>query len=130
LICPNISAQNRRLLRTENVKKYYDDKMALLRQTGMNEKFMAAELTNGMPHHYKTTLFASQVKTTTEWLSIASQIEADFQQMTRRVEAKRTVNINYSASTSATQKQQQFTDSQKPHNKDNNKPKKRSPLPC
>jgi hypothetical protein len=81
LICQNISAQNRRLLRTENVKKYFDDKMALLRQTGMNERFMKAELTNGMPYHFESTLFAVQVKTTSEWLSIASQIEADFQQI-------------------------------------------------
>jgi hypothetical protein len=81
LICPNISAQNLRLLRTENVKKYFGDKMVLLKQTGMNERFMAVELTNGMPYHFKSTLFAVQAKTISEWLSTTSQIEADFQQM-------------------------------------------------
>jgi hypothetical protein len=60
-------------------------------------------------------------------LSIASQIEADFQQMNFRVEAKRTVNINYDASTRTPHKPQQGkpTENQKFHNKT----KKQPPFP-
>jgi hypothetical protein len=73
LISPNIAAQNRKL-KSETIKRYFDDKMSLLRCTGLSEKFMADELTSGLPFQYKTTLFAAQVKTTQQWLSVATQL--------------------------------------------------------
>jgi hypothetical protein len=79
LISPNIAAQNRKLNKSEIIKQYFDDKMLFLRRTGLSEKFIADELTSGLPFHYKTTRFAAQVKTTQQRLSVATQIEADRQ---------------------------------------------------
>lgn len=77
-IRPIIAAQERRLERSETVQKYFDDKMRLLQQTGLDDIDMVAILNRGMPSFYQSHLIASKIKSTSEWLSTALEFESNF----------------------------------------------------
>lgn len=75
---PVLAAQRRRLLKTENVQSYFDEKMYHLRKTGLRDPSMAEMLTDGMPGIYRTPLISASIKTTAEWLTIAVRLESSF----------------------------------------------------
>ena len=131
LISPNIAAQNRKLTRNDTVKSYYDEKIALLRQTGLNEKDMSAELTNGMPLQYKTVLLGALIKNTSEWLTIATQLEANFQQLVRRPEVRRQPGThNYNMETQPSTSSQHQNRNKEPFRKSYAEKPNKPPFPC
>lgn len=75
IIRPLIAAHKRILQSTENVQRYYEEKMDLMRQTTMTEEDMIASLTEGMPFSYHNHLISCGTATTGEWLSKALQFE-------------------------------------------------------
>jgi hypothetical protein len=77
-IDPVLAAQRRRLQKGETVQQYYEDKMYLLRQTGLKEESMAEILTDGMPHFYRTPLIASTIVSVHDWLNKAVRLESSF----------------------------------------------------
>ncbi len=76
-ISPIVAAIRHRLLKSETVKSYFDDKMTFLEKTGLSEEYMADQLTEGLPDIYKQHFYAARVKDTLEWLTIATKIEAE-----------------------------------------------------
>lgn len=62
----------------ESVQEYYEEKMFLLRKTGLAEASMAEVLTDGMPFGFRNNLIASTVTTTSDWLSKAVRLESSF----------------------------------------------------
>lgn len=77
-IDPVLAANRRRLNHGESVQAYFEEKMYLLRQTGLSETSMAEVLTDGLPPYYRTPLIAASIKDTSEWLSKAVRLEASF----------------------------------------------------
>lgn len=75
---PVLAAQRRRLQKGETVQQYYEDKMYLLRKTGLSEMSMAEILTDGMPHYYRTPLIASSISSVSDWLNKAVRLESSF----------------------------------------------------
>ena len=78
LVHPIIEAQKRVLTRADNVQKYFDAKMSLLRRANLPESAMVALLTDGMPLQYRPTLIGSQASTSLAWLAIALQLESSY----------------------------------------------------
>lgn len=78
VVRPIIAAQSRYLQRTETIKQYYDEKMRLLRQTGLEEIDMAAMLTSGMPGFFKSSLVSAQIRAPQQWLAVALELESAF----------------------------------------------------
>jgi hypothetical protein len=77
LVPPIIKASERTLRKNESVRKYYDEKVLLLRQTKMDDINITAAITQGMPQSHRQTLLSAQLNTPEEWLRVASRIEAD-----------------------------------------------------
>ena len=75
IVRPLIAAHKRFLQATENVQKYYEEKMDLMRQTTMTQLDMIASLTEGMPFQYHNHLIACGPNSVGEWLSKALQFE-------------------------------------------------------
>ena len=73
---PLLAAHKRVLKSEENVQKYYEEKMDLIRQTTMTVEDTVASLTEGMPYQYHNHLIASGAVSPSEWLSKALQLES------------------------------------------------------
>lgn len=78
-IDPVLAASRRKWQRgTETVQQYYEEKMHLLRKTGLREASMAEVLTDGMPFGFRNPLIAAGVTTTSDWLNMAVRLESSF----------------------------------------------------
>lgn len=78
-IDPVLAASRRRWNKgQESVQDYYEDKMYLLRKTGLAEASMAEVLTDGMPFSFRNNLIAATITTTSDWLSKAVRLESSF----------------------------------------------------
>jgi len=89
---PLITAQKRHLLASEDVQTYYNEKMELLRQTNLPDEDIIALLTEGMPRSYQTNLVVARLRSPTEWLTVALQLE---EVNTRsRIQNRRFINLN------------------------------------
>lgn len=75
---PFVAAQDRYLLKGENVQKYFDDKMRLLQQTNLLDADKVALLSRGMPHYYKALLICADIKSPSKWLTTTLELEASF----------------------------------------------------
>lgn len=75
---PVLTAQQRRLLKTETVQAYHTEKMRILRKTKLEEADMIALLTDGLPRHYQQSMIAARIKSTNDWLAIAIKLESAF----------------------------------------------------
>lgn len=78
LVEPIIQVQNRKLKKDETVNEYFNDKLQILRRTGLKETGQIAMLTDGMPQHFRTPLISARPKDTNSWLSIALDLETSF----------------------------------------------------
>ncbi|KAI1279258.1 hypothetical protein HDE_14101 [Halotydeus destructor] len=76
LVSPVLQAQKRYLRRSEDVLCYYNEKMQMLRQTGLSPLDQTAMLTEGMPQSFRTALISAQLKEPQAWLSVALQLES------------------------------------------------------
>lgn len=78
-IDPVLAASRRRWNRGhENVQEYYEEKMFLLRKTGLSEASMAEVLTDGMPFGFRNNLISATITDTSEWLNKAVRLESSF----------------------------------------------------
>ena len=78
-IDPVLAASRRHWNRgNESVQEYYEDKMYLLRRTGLSEASMAEVLTDGMPFQFRNNLISATIPTTSDWLNKAVRLEASF----------------------------------------------------
>lgn len=78
-IDPVLAASRRRWNKGhETVQEYYEDKMYLLRKTGLAEASMAEVLTDGMPFGFRNNLIAATIINTSDWLSKAVRLESSF----------------------------------------------------
>lgn len=80
LVEPIIQVQNRKLKREELVTDYFNDKIQILRRTGLKVPGQIAMLTDGMPQHFRTPLISARPADTNAWLSLALDLESSFQQ--------------------------------------------------
>lgn len=80
LVEPIIQVQNRKLKRDETVTEYFNDKISILRRTGLKVPGQIAMLTEGMPQHFRTPLISSRPSDTNAWLSLALDLESSFSQ--------------------------------------------------
>ena len=74
---PMRAAINRRLIRSETIKDYYDDKCQHLRRAHMPEDQISDVLTEGLPDAYRPHFYGKRFQTPGEWLRLALDIEAD-----------------------------------------------------
>ena len=74
---PITAATRRRLLRNEDIRRYFDDKVKLLRKTALKESEMAELLTEGLPDAYRPFFYGKRFPNVSEWLKTAQDIEAD-----------------------------------------------------
>ena len=74
---PMIAASRRRLIRTDTIKTYFDEKSKLLRRTALTEPDIADMLTEGLPDTYRSHFYGRRFQSTTDWLQTAQDIEAD-----------------------------------------------------
>lgn len=78
-IDPVLAASRRHWKRgQETVQEYYEDKMYLLRKTGLSDASMAEVLTDGMPFAFRNNLISATITTPSEWLSKAVRLESSF----------------------------------------------------
>ena len=74
---PMRAAINRRLIRSETIKDYYDDKCHHLRRAHMPEDQISDVLTEELPDAYRPHFYGKRFQTPGEWLRLALDIEAD-----------------------------------------------------
>jgi transposase InsO family protein len=79
LIAPILTATDRKHLREESVRVYFDQKLPLLEKTGMSLPNQIASLTSGLSEEYQRVLLAAMVTTTQQWLLVATNCEANLQ---------------------------------------------------
>lgn len=80
LVEPIIQVQNRKLKKEESVNDYFNEKLMVLRRTGLKETGQIAMLTDGMPQHFRTPLISARPANTNGWLSLALDLETSFRQ--------------------------------------------------
>lgn len=75
---PLIAASERYLKREDSITTYFNDKMRFLQQTDLNDLDQVALLNKGMPWNFKPHLISSTIKTPSDWLLIALELESTF----------------------------------------------------
>lgn len=75
IVDPVVSSQRRRLQRGESITDYFNAKMTFLRRSTLTPQSQSAQLTEGMPHHYRPSLIAANPQDTISWLETALRIE-------------------------------------------------------
>lgn len=73
---PLIAAAERYLKREETVTTYFNDKMRFLQQTGLQDLDQVAMLNKGMPRDFKPHLISSTIKSPSDWLMVALELES------------------------------------------------------
>ena len=81
---PLLEAQDRILRRDENVEKYFNDKLSLLRQTSLTDEEIIPLLTRGLPISWRLSITTAQTKTPNEWIRIAQQVESHYKTIQQR----------------------------------------------
>ncbi|XP_054156254.1 uncharacterized protein K02A2.6-like [Oppia nitens] len=77
-IPPVVAANRRRQQKAESIKQYYDEKLKLLRRVkNYTDNDKANLLTDGLIPDYREYFYGRRFKSTTEWLEMAQDIEAD-----------------------------------------------------
>jgi transposase InsO family protein len=77
-LTPIAAASRRRLIKSETIRDYYDEKTRILRRIkGLTEQDMSDFLTEGLPDCYRPHFYGRRFTTTSEWLRTAQDIEAD-----------------------------------------------------
>ncbi|RWS00875.1 Retrotransposable element Tf2 protein type 1-like protein, partial [Dinothrombium tinctorium] len=74
---PLITAQRMRHNRGTPIKDYFDEKLALLQKTPLDEKERVAQLTEGVGLEFRTALHSADCETAEKWLRVATKIESD-----------------------------------------------------
>lgn len=116
-IDPVLAASRRRWNKGhETVQEYYEEKMYLLRKTGLSEASMAEVLTDGMPFGFRNNLIAATIVNTSEWLNKAVRLESSFS-TNPRPDHPRAIAAN-------------VTGPNKPHFNNGKKQKRPPPGPC
>ena len=71
------AALKRRLTRSETVKDYYDEKIALLRQAAIPDDQIPSILLEGLPDSFRPYFYGRRFNTPSDWLQLALDIEVD-----------------------------------------------------
>lgn len=78
VVDPVIAAQKRRFQKGESVQEYFNAKMQFLRRSTLTQQSIAAQLTEGTPHFYRTPLISADIKDANHWLRKALELEESF----------------------------------------------------
>lgn len=78
VVDPVIAAQKRRLQKGESIQDYFNSKMQFLRRSTLTQQSIAAQLTDGTPHFYRTPLISADIKDANHWLRKALELEESF----------------------------------------------------
>lgn len=76
-VSPLISAQRMHQQKGTPVRKYFDQKLALLQKTSLKEYEIVESLTDGLLPEYRQFLPSARCKTLDAWVEIVSNLEAD-----------------------------------------------------
>ncbi len=79
LIAPILTATDRKHLREESVRVYFDQKLPLFEKTGVSLPDQTASLTSDLSEEYQRVLLAAMVTTTQQWLLVATNCKANLQ---------------------------------------------------
>lgn len=123
---PIVAAKDRLLGSDEKINDYYNEKMRLLRQTGLADLDMVALLTEGLPQYYRTPLISGSPSTPTAWLTLALQLEKSFKRNERYKAPLRPIG-SYQAFNQASSQQQVHHVQEKKKDK---KVERKPPAPC
>lgn len=125
---PIVAAKDRFLNKDESINDYYNEKMRLLRQTGLIDLDIVALLTEGLPQYYRTPLISGSPSLPTSWLSLALQLEKSFKRnQVARFTGQMRPNGSYPSFGNAQQPQQVHHVAE---NKGNKKSERKPPQPC
>ena len=75
---PLIAASERYLKRDDTITTYFNDKMRFLQQTDLPDLDQVAILNKGMPWNYKPHLISSTIRSPSDWLMVALELESTF----------------------------------------------------
>ena len=95
IVDPVVSAQRRRLQRNETVKEYFDAKMTFLRRSTLTPHSQAAQLTEGMPYHFRPSLIAANPQDPISWLYVAQQLEESSKHFPKAKESRQNKQVNH-----------------------------------
>lgn len=129
LVEPIIQVQNRRLQREETVTGYFNEKLQLLRRTGLSESGMIAMLTEGMPQHYRTALISARPTDTNAWLGLALDLESSFKQ-NKRFAREPLLPLVEGVHMAGRDRPNRDSRKSKPSSNDSKPPNRKPPGPC
>ena len=75
VVSPVMTAYERRLGRSDTIKSYFDDKMAILDKTSLTDSDKCDALTGGLPTDYQTRLFGFDITEPDDWLQKVMRLE-------------------------------------------------------